>query len=147
MAAISAKEKWHTCDQKLIETLGRPIEHPMRGKMVSGLIVAPGSTPAQIKPLFDARIKELRTQIRAADDEYFSISDYICRMEVIEEKIRRSIGVLPSRVFPGIAARRKAMFDRRDSEWCKSFRLEQEITVLENRFEPALNLYKILQKA
>ncbi len=143
----AARAKWEATDPGLIYELGRPIQHPLGGKSVAGLIVEPGSTPAQIKPLFDARMRELRKKIKAAKDEYFSISAYIRSMETIEDKIRRSIGVLPRMAFPVIAARREAMLTLCQSERDKSFQFEQEINVLTNRFQPALDVFAILQKA
>lgn len=147
----AAGANWQTCDPRLIEALGRPIviadNIPPHGKTVSGLIVKPGSTLAEIKPIFDLRIQDLRRKRDAAEKEADSITSYIYSQEKIEFKIAQSIGVLPRKAFPEIAARREAIFNLRDCEWIKSAQSQVEIEELTSRFKPALDAFAILQRA
>lgn len=149
----AANKKWNATDPAIIAELNKPI--PIRGiglfhvnedrgeveVKVVGLNIPPGSTLAQIKPIFDARIAALTLQRTAAIKEYRDLTASLQKEESKKPQKKSDIGSVGDYSPITDTARRQ-------SELMTQFaHLQLEIDVLNSRFKPALDLFAILQKA
>lgn len=148
----AARAKWHSSDPTLIAELNKPI--PIRGiglfhinednggveKEVVSLKIPPGSTLAQIKPIFDARIAALTLQKTEAIKAYRALAATLQTKESEKSDKKDDTDTVGDSPISDT--------DRKQCVLATQIaHLQLEIGVLNSRFTPALELFAILQKA
>lgn len=148
----SARAKWESTDPDIIERLGRTIlisgNRPPQSNIVLGLKVRPGSTLKEIHPIFIARIKELERKRDIAQKAYESQQASYDAIEMAASSQRefKSSGIKPVDVFTSIAMRKGGTLDQQNMHALRRAQYQAEIDELTSRFQPALDIFAILQK-
>ncbi|HSW73283.1 MAG TPA: hypothetical protein VLG44_07770 [Chlamydiales bacterium] len=157
ITAVNAK--WNATDPALIAELNKPI--PIRGiglfhvnedrgeseVEVVSLKIPPGSTLAQIKPIFDARIAALTLQRAEVIKQYRALAASLLK----EESKKSDKKCDPESEEPSMISLSDSAQSATIRQQCvvatQMAHLQLEIDVLNSRFKPALDLFAILQKA
>lgn len=149
----AAKKMLYSTDPALITELGKPIlisgNKVPKSNVILGLQVKPGSTVAEIKPLFDARVRELARKRDQAQSAYEALGTFLGEKEAEpkEDGFLKAAGIKSSDVFSSIALASGGILDQQNMWAVKRSQLQDEIDVLTQRFQPALDAFAILQKA
>ncbi|HSW73284.1 MAG TPA: hypothetical protein VLG44_07775 [Chlamydiales bacterium] len=148
----AARKKWDSTDPALIAELGKPIiisgNRVPKSNVILGLNVKPGSTIAEIKPLFDARILDLTRKRDQAQSAYEALGTFFGEKETEAEEdgFLKAAGFKSSDVFSSVALAPGGILDQQNVWAIKRSQLQDEIDVLTQRFQPALDVFAILQK-